>query len=444
MPSNLNRRILFVNYAFPPTGGAGVQRSLKLIKYMAREGWEPIVLTASNPSVPVRDPTLLRDLPESTPVYRCPTLELPYGLKQRLWQRTAHSTPTTPSDDGGGRGSAIRNWIASSARALMTPDPQVGWLPVARRALRKIVKKHSVGWIVVSGPPFSSMLLLHDAPRFPNTRVIADFRDEWAAFYIKAVDFHKRAGRTLQRVKEMERGIVHACDLVTTATEGITEHYKKRYPEIASRFVTITNGYDPEDLAGTPHMKQDRFTITYTGTACDLTTPRYLLEALAGMIRQRPDLEKKVVFRVVGRITEQEHAFIRDFPYPAVIDTPGYVSHEQSLRFLSEADLLVVIVDEIDGSDRIATSKIYEYIASRRPILALVPEVGTIADLVKQTRSGVVVSNRDVEGIRTRLSEAVEGKLQFEPDLRPLEAFTRKSTAREFSESLHHLATTSS
>jgi len=288
------------------------------------------------------------------------------------------------------------------------------------------------------------MLLLRDAPRFPNTRVIADFRDEWASFYIKAVDFHKRAGRTLQRVEEMERGIVHACDLVTTATEGITEHYKKRYPEIASRFVTITNGYDPEDLAGTPPVKQHRFTITYTGTASELTTPRYLLEALAGMIRQRPDLEKKIVFRMVGRITEQEQAFIRDFPYQSVIDTPGYVSHEQSLRFLSEADLLVVIVDEIEGSDRIATSKIYEYIASRQPILALVPETGTIADLVEQTRSGVVVSNRDVEGIQARLLEAIEGKLTFEPDLSPLEAFTRESTARKFSDCLHHLASTSS
>ena len=179
---------------------------------------------------------------------------------------------------------------------------------------------------------------------------------------------------------------------------------------------------------------------TYSGTVCDVTTTRYFLKALERLVLESPSLESRIRFRIVGRVTGEEEKHVKAFAFPSMLDVVGYVSHKRSLELLLASDLLLVIVDEIEGSDRIATSKVYECIASRIPLLALVPTSGTVAGLVRETCSGVVVSNMDADGIRSAIASFVSGELAFDPDVRPLEVFTREATARQFAECLNRLS----
>ena len=164
-------RALVVSYTWPPTGGIGVQRALKLVKYLPDFGVAPTVLTVSNPSVPLRDEALCRGVREDVEVLRARTLEPGYGLKQATWTASASSRPTVSS--------RLKSLAGSAARAALFPDPQVLWQPGAAAALgRRLLGRSRDDVVFMSGPPFSQFLLGPLARLRPSTAVVLDYRDE--------------------------------------------------------------------------------------------------------------------------------------------------------------------------------------------------------------------------------------------------------------------------
>lgn len=138
------KKVLMVSYALPPVGGAGVQRSTKFIKYLKHFGWEPIVLSVKNPSVPLYDPYLTADIPINTKIFRARTLEPRYKIKKILSERQDANRYVKAKAE-------ITKWLRNR---VMLPDPQVLWWPGLVLSLWKIIKKESIDCIFVSAPPF--------------------------------------------------------------------------------------------------------------------------------------------------------------------------------------------------------------------------------------------------------------------------------------------------
>lgn len=396
------KNILFITYVFPPTGGAGVQRPVKFVKYLREYGWNPIVLTPSNPSAPLNDDSLLNDIPQGAEIIKTRTLEFSYGWKENF---------ISDNKKGGGKGNfltailnrSIKGFINKVAKVFLRPDPQILWLPTAIFNGIKVIRKKDIALIFVTAPPFSSLLIGVLLKLLTGKPWVADFRDEWVGFYSRGFD----SGHAGIIERRLEKLVVKSADKVVCCTESYVHSFKARYPYIkADKFITITNGYDTADFL--PFLNRgaanaDQFTITYTGTVFPITTLKYFLGALKGIPEY---LKKDMNINIVGRVTPSEEAYFNngiDF----LINRTGYVEHSKSMEYLLNSKLLLLTLDDLSGAERIIPAKLFEYLACQKPILALVPE-GEVSRIIRRTGAGYVVHPRDIKGIRNALISIYE------------------------------------
>jgi glycosyltransferase involved in cell wall biosynthesis len=385
-------RVLVVSYAFPPVGGAGVQRVLKLVKYLPRHGVTASVLTVKNPSVPIRDPSLEGEIPEGTQIVRASTFEPGYSTKRLAWDAAAQTTP--------GALARCKKQLVAIGRTLLIPDPQVLWLPLAGLALAaRITSSLADDVVFISGPPFSQFLLATLAGLRPGTAVVLDYRDEWTT----TLGVYEMAG-SARGSAWLERAILHSATAVTTATEAFRKELLARHPFLdASRVHTVPNGYDPDDFPKPlPLPVTDRFVLTYVGTVFRLTSARGLLDAIRLLHAREPELGALLDVRFVGRIVETEAAHFEGME-PLGVRRLGYLEHAQALAGLSRSHAVLCLLDDCPGAERIYPAKIFEIMHLGRPCLALAPE-GALADLVRKHALGDVVHPRDAEAICAALS----------------------------------------
>lgn len=421
-------RALLVSYAFPPVGGAGVQRMLKLAKYLPEHGVTPAVLTVKNPSVPVLDPSLLRDLPADLEVDRALTLEPAYGAKALAWKAAAAQEPDLRA--------RLTARAVQAAKSLLVPDPQVLWLPGAGLALAaRLFPQRSVDVVLVSGPPFSSHMLALLARLRPGVAVVLDYRDERTTTH---QIYEMAASARFDAL--LERACLGAAHKVITATEAFRRQLLERWPFLKpADVITIENGYDADDCRISPsEPAKDRLVLTYTGTVFRLTSAAGLLEGVRRLHARAPELGKHLEVRFVGRVVDTEERHFEGMEALGVRRI-GYVEHSRALQELADCHVALCLLDDCEGAERVYPAKIFEILALRRPCLALCPE-GALAELVRGQRLGEVVPPRDAERIAHSLGELVRrlesGELP--PATQPVDPdrFDRRRQAGRFAEVL--------
>jgi len=435
-------RVLVAAYLFPPTGGAGVQRTLKLVKYLAAEGARVSVLTASNASVPVTDESLLKDVPSDVEVIRVRTFEPAYGTKQRAAASTANPAGSARASGEAKAASwpaRLKRLATDAGKQAMIPDPQILWQPAAQLALATRLARGKDDLVFISAPPFSQFLLGPLARLRPRTALVLDYRDEWSTvreIYENRASLPARAGAIL------ERHLVGRAHAVTTATEAFRDRLLSRFPFIEDERVTaIPNGYDPDDFPRDlprPPAAADKLTVTYAGTAFRLTSPAGFLQAVRLVHARRPDLGKLLRVRFVGRIVDSERPAFEGMKELGV-EEAGYVPHEQVAGILSSSHLALCILDEAPGVEHIYPAKIFElmYLAAEHglSLLTLTPP-GVLADLVRRHALGPLFAPRDAEAIAgfliERLSWFVAGKVPADPTPVAIETFHRRALAKRF------------
>lgn len=411
-------RALIVSYAFPPVGGAGVQRVSKLVKYLPEHGIEPTVLTVQNPSVPVADTSLGRDVPESVEVIRAATLEPGYGMKQAAWSAQ--------------RPGARRRAVAI-VKSLLAPDPQILWQPAAQLELARRLARRADDLVFVSGPPFSQFLLAPLARLGERSAVVLDYRDEWSTYrasYEMMGALARHAGDLLEPL------VLRMAHAVTTATEAFRQNLLRRFSFLdPGRVITIENGYDSADLpAGLPELPSDRFRVAYAGTVFRLTSARGLLAALRLLSERAPRLARRLELRFIGRVVDTElDAF--EGSEALGVRRIGYVPHDRVLAELAQSHLTLCLLDDVPGTERIYPAKIFELMRLGRPTLVLAPP-GALADLVRRHHAGEVVPPRDAAAIAAalerRLTAFVEGRYVARSRASDVERFDRRRLAGEF------------
>jgi glycosyltransferase involved in cell wall biosynthesis len=416
-------RALIVSYAFPPVGGAGVQRVLKLVKYLPSHGVTPAVLTARDASVPLTDASLEAELPGDVEVIRARTFEPGYAAKQAAWKASASA-----------KKSVAARWtseIVRLGRGLMLPDPQVLWLPAAELALaERLASAKPDDVVFISGPPFSQFLLGPLARLRRQTALVLDYRDEWTTTgSLFEMSGSARAGAVL------EKAVLRSAHAVTTATEEFRTALLSRFSFLdPARVVTIPNGYDPADFPeGLPGPPSDHFVLCYAGTVFKLTSARSFLEALRRLHVREPQLAKLLEVRFLGRIVETElDAF--EGSETLGVKRLGYIDHVRALEQLSASHATLCILDDVAGAERIYPAKIFELMRLGKPCLAITPE-GALANLVRKHQAGDVASPREPDAIAAVLERMLR---EFRDGVPPqsaavdIERYDRRLQAGEF------------
>jgi glycosyltransferase involved in cell wall biosynthesis len=442
-------RALIVAYAFPPTGGAGVGRPLKLVKYLGHHSVTPAVLTAANPSVPVIDHSLERDIPPGTEIQRVRTFEPSYKVKQATWTAAAKN-----ADGNGGGETASSSWNLSGiktklraagmslARQALIPDPQVLWQPAAQAALAGRLLRGLDDVVCISAPPFSQFMLAPLARLRPGVAVVLDYRDEWST--VREV-FEMNATVPARAGAALEQAVLHSAHAVITATEAFRANLLSRFSFLkADRVFAIPNGYDPDDfpetLAGPPPRFSPgrKFVITYAGTIFRLTSARGFLGAVRRLHAADPTLAKLLEVRFLGRIVDTEADAFEGMEALGV-RREGYVPHEQVITELGATDLALCILDECPFIERVYPAKIFElmYLAQQfgRPCLTLAPP-GVLSDLVTRHKVGALIGPRDEAGIAAYLARLLTafqaGELPARPAPVGIERYHRRHLAGEF------------
>jgi glycosyltransferase involved in cell wall biosynthesis len=315
-------------------------------------------------------------------------------------------------------------------RRILCPEPEVLWVPFALRRARAIVRKYGIEAVLVTAPPFSSFLVGNALKaEFPHLKLISDFRDDWLRFYLGEFDYQK-GDYVRRRATAIERRTVQLSDLVVVVTQSMLEHIQSRYPEQRSqKFAFIPNGYDPESFVGFQPRAHNasRAIVSHVGTVYSASSPRYYLDALDAL----PDeVRAGIETRFIGRISDDEKPFLRS--RKSRITEVGFIPQDQALRQMEETDFLLLVMTDAAS----LTGKVFEYMATGKPILAIADANGEVARMLQQTRAGWCASPNDPEGIRSLVLNAIEqgrtGVCGFGPDRDAIRRFERPRLAAEY------------
>lgn len=392
------KRLLFVTYYFPPSGGSGVQRSLKFAKYLPEFGWRPTVLTVrpERASWPDPDPDSVADIPGGTPVERTGAWD-PYAGYARLLRRKKQDVVTVGFT--GEAGAASRRRFARWIRAnLFLPDARIGWVPFAAARAQKLLRQ-PFDAILTTGPPHSTHLVGLAARR--GTPWLVDLRDPWTEIDFREALPMTAPARALDAL--LERRVLRRANGVSVVSPGMQRRLVERgYAAPA----LIENGFDPADFAETPErgVAQDAFVVAHVGYMNRARNPEALWKALSDPALDWPRLRLRFTGQVDSAVLASASASCAGVP----VDALPYVPHREAIARMREAALLLLSINRVPGAEGIPTGKLYEYLASGRPVLALGPVNGDAARILEETGGGRLFDFEDAAGVRAFLRRHYE------------------------------------
>lgn len=395
------KRVLIVAYYFPPSGGPGVQRVLKFVKFLPEFGWEPHVLTVSNGDFPARDESLLKEIPPGVRVHRSRIFE-PYRMYRTLTGKPADAPVDVENIPREGKKQSwaerTAQWVRST---LFIPDARIGWYwPAVLKGLT-VIRAERIDALYSSSPPYTASLIARALHRRTGKPWIAGFRDPWTGF----LSAPQRWSLPAAIDASMERAVAEDCDILEGAWEGILDDFAGKIPSLPkSKMIYLPNGFDPDDFP--PHVpkRNERFTVVYTGSMYGKRNPSAFLAAVEQAVGEGLFAVSQLRLRFIGRFGADVRAMFDATPLREAIEVVSYLPHSESVAQLLSADTLLLVVDETEGSPRIVPGKVFEYIGSGRPILALAP-TGAVNDILKETGTGISVPHGDIPGIKKAFIE---------------------------------------
>ncbi len=433
------KNLLVVTYYFPPSGGPGVQRVLKFVKYLRDFEIRPIVLTVANGDFPVRDESLLSEIPPDVPVYRSKIFE-PYQLYRKLTGKPADAPVDVNNIPKPGERRSFAEHLAEFVRSnFFIPDARIGWLPSAVAMGKRIIESERIDCLYSSSPPYTSALIARALKRHIHLPWIAGFRDPWTGFLSTPV----RYGLAKKIDMHLERSVYAECDRMEVAWLGIAKDFQKKYPDIdPAKVVHIENGFDEADIPRVRFPRNAKFTVCYTGSMYGRRSPEPFLNAVRALVLQGKVDVKQIELKFIGRFGANIMPLFDDALLKEAITVKSYMPHSESILELLRADVLLLIVDDSSDSAEIVPGKVYEYIGTRRPILALAPE-GAIASLICETRAGTVAHFHCQDAIESAFLQYYRrffaGEPLWEGREEVIEKYTRRAAAKKLATLVHQL-----
>jgi len=374
-------KCLLVSFYFPPAGGGGVQRPLKLAQYLPAMGIETHVLAPDDPRWLHRDDALRA--PSQAWVHRARYVGVSGGKPSEVLAGT-HGLDR------------LATHARLQLRRLVVPDENATWALTAVPAGIRIAREHDIDVVVSTSPPPSTHLIAAAIARATGARWVADLRDSLVAHA------HRRADSTATRLKSslharVARLVAARADAITCVSDAISEETRSLGPR--GRVVTIANGCDFDDVAGLERHPSERFRITHTGSFFGRRDPRPFLQALH-------DSRLDVAARFLGDFRPADREWAESLGLGDRLELLPYAPRATSLALQRDSEALLLLIPEAGGRGRgVLSGKVFEYVAVGRPILAAVPPDGAAAELIRETGAGAVAPPDDPVAIR----EALEG-----------------------------------
>ena len=423
------KKVLIITYYWPPSGGAGVQRWLKFAKYLPEFGWQPVILTVdpSYASYPQRDESLAGEIDPNCLVYTTKSFEL-YNLYKLISGKKEVPYGGFANESKEGLLQKISKFLRGN---FLLPDPRKGWNRYALKKASALIREFNIDTVVTTSPPHSTQLIGLKLKKKFNIKWIADLRDPWTDIYYYNQFKHTALARKIDL--QFERKVVENADLLVTVSEDVKRIFaSKSSLPVAAKTVVIPNGYDEDDFLNKKVPAETKKVITYTGTISEAYPVDCFLEALVSL---EENLKSQILIRFVGKVPPSVVQKFRDTGLE--IDLVGYVDHPKSIEYLFRSHLLLLVIPEVKNNHGILTGKFFEYLASRKPVLAIGPTQGDLAKIMKQTNCGQLFDYRDKEGMRGFLAASLKNSVSELPPDERAGQYSRKALTEKIAQLLN-------
>jgi len=427
------KKVLIITYYWPPAGGAGVQRALKFTKYLPQFGWEPVVLTVENPDSPVDDISLLKDVPEGTKIYKTKSLE-PFELYKKFTGKKSDSK--IPNDILLSKSSlSLKEKIAQWARLnLFIPDAKIGWKRYAVKKGLEIIKVENIDLIFTTSPPQTAALIGRKLSQLTGIKWIADFRDPWMEIVYYQNLIRTNITRTID--SSLEKKVMNDADTIITISKNMADLIRSKANN--QNVVVIPNGFDESDFESTELIKNDKFTISYTGTMSKDRVPYPLFFALKKLIYN--DAINNIQMNFAGKFCHEFSEEILNNDLAEFVVMHNFVPHQDSTQILQSSDALLLVIDNVPNNKGFLTGKLFEYLGCRKPIFAVGPLDGDAHNIIKEADSGVMIKYDDSEGayelLKTMYNNWKNDNSIYKFDV---ENYTRKKLTKKLANSFEEI-----
>ncbi|MFT5257505.1 MAG: glycosyltransferase involved in cell wall biosynthesis [Arenicella sp.] len=385
-------KVLIITYYWPPAGGSGVQRWLKFVKYLEEFGIEPVVYTVENANYLKQDTSLLNEVPKGIEI-----------LKQPIWEPTALLFWKKSKQQIKGISNVSKGGLLSFIRGnFFIPDPKVFWVKPSVNFLQKYLDANDVDVIISTGPPHSVHLIAERLHQKNDIKWLADFRDPWSDLYYNK-DF-KQLAFAKNKNRKLEESVLKNADCILTVSNNLKQEFLKT----AKRVAVITNGFDDEFSASKNVILDTKFSISYIGLLPKQSNPKLLFKVLKALCEENLNFKKDLQLNFIGDISEEVKVVIEENKLLQNTNFVGYVSHRKAIEYQNTSQVLLLLIPNVKNNKGILTGKLFEYLKAKRPILAMGPEDGDLATILKETNAGVLVNFDAEEKLKIQLLELYE------------------------------------
>jgi glycosyltransferase involved in cell wall biosynthesis len=429
------KKVIVITYYWPPSGGGGVQRWLKFTKYLRGYGWEPLIYTPENPEMPVEDKSLLKDIPEGLTVIKKPISE-PYRFYKRLSGKSKEQKIQTAflaeSDNKHNFIENLAVWVRGN---LFIPDARKSWIKPSVKFLSNYLTANNIDTIITTGPPHSMHMIGYELKRKLPLKWLADFRDPWTNIdYYHQLKLTKKAD--CQHHK-LERKVLLSADAVTVVSPGMIKDFTEK---VEREYHYIPNGYDAADLNTSDEIKKsENFSLSHIGSLTKTRNPENLWQALKELVKENKDFAKDLEIKNTGKIDYSALISIKNAGLEKYLSTTDYLPHAKVLEEQKSASLLLLLINNTPNAKLILTGKIFEYLASKTPIVCIGPKNGDAAQIIRNKKCGDVFDFEEVKSLKSYLLEVYEKfkKNTLEVECPDVEEFERKNLTEKLAEVLN-------
>ena len=388
------KKLLIITYYWPPAGGPGVQRWLKFVKYLPEFNIQPIAYIPENPTYPIVDEGLQSEVSEKAIILKNKIFE-PYGLATFLGKnKTKKISSGIISNQK--KQSVLEKTLLWVRGNLFIPDARFLWVKPSVKYLKKYIVENNIDTIVTSGPPHSLHLIGLQLKKELNLKWFADFRDPWTTIgYHKAMKLSSYANK---KHKALEKLVLTSADTIIVTSKTT----KTEFQAITSKPIeVITNGYDVEKIE--KQTLDEKFTLAHIGSFLSERNPRILWQALQELVIENTDFKNDFRLKLIGATSQEVLDTIASFQLDEYIQNLGYVSHQEAVAHQRKSQVLLLIEINSTATKSIIPGKLFEYMVSERPIIAIGPEGSDFAEIITTTNTGVFFTYDEKEKLKALL-----------------------------------------
>jgi glycosyltransferase involved in cell wall biosynthesis len=381
---------LLITYYWPPSGGAGVQRWLKLTDYLTQLGWKIFVVTVDpqKASYPVLDHSLLKEVNNDVHVYPTSTFEI-LSLYKKVNNQKQIPYAGFANEGKTGPMQFVSRFIRGN---FFIPDARIGWNKYAIKKAEEIIHRENISILVTSSPPHSTQLIgLKLKEKYP-LHWFADLRDPWTDIYYYHKMNHTAIARNIDA--KYERQVIENADGVFVVSDFIKKQFSKKSKQhVEPKFVVLPNGYDEKNFSLEEPMHTSAFTISYNGTIASNYSLSPFIKAMKLLIEESKISDFRIQFTgSADQLTKQK---LLD-AFGDHVQFKQHVSHLESIHILKRSHLLLLSIPQVKDNEGVLTGKLFEYLASRKPILCMGPTHGDAAKIIYDCQAGITVDDEEV------------------------------------------------